>query len=312
MSNTQAITASKSFRLIGLVCSLALFSSLSLLMGQPAQASELPDARAIMEKVDAQQQQSNDNSFSRLRLSSCRFGVQQGQVRCIENPSVRVLEGVSMNLGDNNKDNRSLLIVLEPSSERGLGMLSYSYDDPNRDNETWLYLSALNTVRRIASGGQSSDNEPVALFGSEFTTEDQETGKLDDYDFALLESTSIQGREVWLIETTPRAERARTSRYSRTLSWIDQERLVPLRVSTFDRQNQEYKRFLFSQFEEQQGLWRARSVTAMNLQTSRLSSMQTEAVQFGVSIEPEFLTQRALTDQSFRERHLNQLRAQSR
>ncbi|MCK4862516.1 MAG: hypothetical protein KAS85_11440 [Rhodobacteraceae bacterium] len=59
------------------------------------------------------------------------------------------------------------------------------------------------------------------------------------------------------------------------------------------------------------GVWMARSVTAMNLVTNRLSNMKMEALYFGVNIDPALLTQRALTDTAFRERHLDALRAQA-
>ncbi|MFY0665305.1 MAG: outer membrane lipoprotein-sorting protein [Natronospirillum sp.] len=136
-------------------------------------------------------------------------------------------------------------------------------------------------------------------------------GWLDDYEFTLLDETTYQGRPVWVIQSTPTPERARTSRYSKTDMWIDQERLVQLRVSTYDRRGDEYKRFQFANIERLSNVWMARSVTVMNLTSSRLSNISIDAITFGVDIEEEFLTQRALTDQVFRERHLNALRAQT-
>lgn len=269
-------------------------------------------ARQIMEQVEAQQLETTDSAFSRMRLTSCRFGLTEGQVRCVEQPRVRQLESVQINTGPDNKDTKSLMIVLEPASERGVGMLSYAYDDTSKDNETWMYLSALNTVRRIAASNSDDDSEPASLFGSEFTTEDQETGKLDDYVFTLLDETTFQGRPVWVIESIPTPERARTSRYSKTTMWVDQERLVQLRVSTFDRRGDEYKRFQFANIERLNDVWMPRSITVMNLTSSRLSNIAIEAITFGVAIDEDFLTQRALTDQVFRERHLNALRAQTR
>lgn len=268
-------------------------------------------ARQIMVQVEAQELATTDSAFSRMRLTSCRFGLTESQVRCVEQPRVRQLESVQINTGLDNKDTKSLMIVLEPASERGVGMLSYAYDDTSKDNETWMYLSALNTVRRITASNSDDDSEPASLFGSEFTTEDQETGKLDDYEFTLLDETTYQGRPVWVIQSIPTPERARTSRYSKTDMWIDQERLVQLRVSTYDRRGDEYKRFQFANIERLSNVWMARSVTVMNLTSSRLSNISIDAITFGVDIEEEFLTQRALTDQVFRERHLNALRAQT-
>ena len=59
------------------------------------------------------------------------------------------------------------------------------------------------------------------------------------------------------------------------------------------------------------GIWLARSITIMNLVTNRLSNMKMESLNFGVRIDPALLSQRALTDTAFRERHLAALRAQA-
>ena len=119
------------------------------------------------------------------------------------------LESVSKNYGAELKDTKSVTITLEPAAERGIRMLSYAYDEAGRDNETWLYLSTLGRVKRIAAGDTDEETEPASLFGSEFTTEDTDTGKLEEYSFNILEETTISGREVWKLEMIPNEERAR-------------------------------------------------------------------------------------------------------
>jgi hypothetical protein len=188
-------------------------------------------------------------------------------------------------------------------------MLSYTYDS-NKPNETWLYLSALGKVKRIVSSN-SSNSEPVSLFGSEFTTEDQETGKLDDYTYTLLETITFKGRKTYVIEQIPTPARARQSRYARTVLWIDASRYVNVKAEMYDSRGKEIRRVIADNVERVNGVWMARSVTIMNLVTNRLSNMKMEALYFGINIDPALLTQRALTDTAFRERHLDALRAQA-
>ena len=167
---------------------LALALALSLTSVTAAFAQQL-SAREIMERADDYQRSTSDSAFNRMQLSTCRFGIKDGKITCAERPRVKALESVGKNYGPNLKDTKSITIVLEPAAERGIGMLSYSYDESDRDNETWLYLSALGRVKRIASGNSDDDSEPASLFGSEFTTEDTETGKLEEYTLTLLEET---------------------------------------------------------------------------------------------------------------------------
>ena len=189
-------------------------------------------------------------------------------------------------------------------------MLSYAYDDTQRDNETWLYLSALGRVKRIASGNSDDDSEPASVFGSEFTTEDTDTGKLEEYEIRVLEETTEGGREVWKIELIPNAERARKSRYSKTINYVDKERFIVLRVEMFDQYDNEIKRLLASRVELVNGTWMARSLTMMNLVSNRLSNMAFLEIHTDIAVEDEFLTTRTLTDVAFRETELEKLRQQ--
>jgi hypothetical protein len=204
-------------------------------------------------------------------------------------------------------------VLLEPVRERGIGMLSFSYDDEAKDNESWLYLSALGKVKRIVSGSsENEDSEPQSVFGSEFTTEDQETGKLDDYVYTLSDDETIKGRDTWVITSTPTEKRLKTSRYSKTQTWVDKERLVPVKIIAFNKQGVEVKRFNMDKFELINGTWMARSHTVINLVSSRLSNISQQSIIFGVDIDEAFLSTRVLTDKVYREQGLKKLRAQAK
>jgi hypothetical protein len=267
-------------------------------------------ALGIMERVEKNQRALSDSAFNRIQLSTCRFGVQNSQITCAERARVKSLESVGINTGPNGRDTHTITIIREPAAERGIGMLNYSYDERGRDNETWLYLSALGHVKRIASGNSDEDSEPASIFGSEFSTEDQDTGKLEEYSWRILEETTEGGREVWKLEAIPDEYRMRHSRYARTVHYIDKERYVILRSNMYDRQGREIKRLMASRVEQINGNWVARSLTMMNLVSNRLSNMALLEINTGVDVPEQFLTPRALTDVAFREAELQRLRAQ--
>ncbi len=292
----------KSFRLlIGSICFVALTSH--------ALTQDL-SGFDIMKLVDDAQRETNDSSFNRMQLSSCKFGVTDGRITCAERPRVKSLESVAKNYGPELKDTKSVTITLEPAAERGISMLSYAYDETGRDNETWLYLSALGRVKRMASGDSDEETEPASLFGSEFTTEDTETGKLEEYTYNILEETTTAGREVWKIEMIPGEERAKKTRYSRQIHYIDKERYVGLRSEMYDQYDKEVKRLMASRVELVNSIWMARSLTMMNLVTNRLSNMAFVEIYTDLDIQDEFLTQRTLTDAAYRETELEKLRDQ--
>ena len=290
----------------GLTYLTALFLGIGSLYSDAQEISGLE----IMQLVEDAQRRTNDSSFNRMQLSSCKFGVTDGRITCAERPRVKSLESVSKNYGAELKDTKSVTITLEPAAERGIGMLSYAYDEAGRDNETWLYLSTLGRVKRIAAGDTDEETEPASLFGSEFTTEDTDTGKLEEYSFNILEETTTSGREVWKLEMIPNEERARKTRYSRQVHYVDKERLVTLRSEMYDRYDKEIKRLMASRVELVNDVWMSRSLTMMNLVTNRLSNMAFVEIYTDLTIDDEFLTQRTLTDAAYRETELESLRAQ--
>ncbi len=274
----------------------------------------LPSANAqnaleIMKKVDAISKAINDSSFSTMSLSTCKFAKINKKIKCLERPRVKKLETAQINTGKDKLDSKSISILLAPARDRGIGMLSFSYDDPTRDSESWLYLSALGKVKRMASGNDE-DVEATSIFGSEFTTEDMETGKIDEYEYEILKDGKLGKRPVWIIESKPKPARLKKTRYSKSIVWIDKELWIALKIQTFDKRDKPYKRLSFSKVEKISGHWIARSIIIINQQTSRLSKMAMEKIALNVSVSENFLSQRSLTDFAFRENHLKKLRKQ--
>lgn len=280
----------------------------SLLLLTAGASAETPTARQIMERTDQTMRQSNDNAFSRFKLTTCSYTIRNNRLGCTERPRIKEIENARILTGEQKLDSKSVAIVLQPATEKGIGMLFYKYDDVNHDNETWMYLSALGKVKRIAGGS----DESASLFGSEITTEDQETGKLDDYRFTLKGEESFQDRKAWIIEAIPNEQRLAKSEYSKRVSWIDQERFLPLKGQMYDKQGRLSKQMVINKAEQQDGVWLARNITVMNLIDQRLTNMEIIEITLGIEIPEDFLTQRALTDPAFRERHLSVLRQQAK
>lgn len=291
-------------------CRFLLKTFLSLALLTAASSGEAATGREILEKMEEYQRSITDSAFVKSRLSSCKYGLKGKKITCAESPRVKILEAVGINDGPERKDTKSVTLVLAPPAEKGIGMLNFTYDEAGRDNETWLYLSALGAVKRIANGNPDEDSESASIFGSEFTVEDLDTGKLDEYEINILEETTEAGREVWKIEAVPNPDRAKKTRYGRRVLYVDKERYVPLRVELYDKQGKEIKRLISSDIEQINNVWIAKSQTMMNLVDDRLSNLARLKINIGVSIPDGFLSQRTLTDAAFREAKLGVLRTQ--
>ncbi len=264
-------------------------------------------ARDIMVEVDKVSRESSSSSVQKMKLSTCKYGVVKKKMRCVETPRVKVMESVSMDTGVEGRDTRSISIILEPIGEKGIGMLTYDYDAADKDADTWLYLSALGKVKRMISSSEDSD-ESGSFFGTEFAIEDVELNKVDDYTYKLLKETTYAGRPSWIIESKPTPKRAKKSKYGKSISWVDKERHLVLKVNLYNRHGKPYKQLTMRNIKKIDGVWVARNLTMNNRITRRVTNMDMISVAFNMDVPEDFLTQRTLTDFAFRERELAKLR----
>jgi hypothetical protein len=287
---------------------------LMLLAGVLVPAAQLsattsPTAEEIMVKVDRMQRKSFSTQLASVQITTCRYTLVNGSVKCSERPRVVLAENAKKVLVAGDIYNyQELSVVREPISDKGTSLLVYEYGERGRDNDDWLYLPALAKVNRVIA----SDDDGGSVFGSEFsveTTENPEARKTYEYTYKILEETTYARRAVWVIEMLPTAEKARKTAYSRVVAWVDKEAYVPLKEDLY-RGGRLYKQRAQSDVKQIDGVFVATKVVMNNLSTSRISEMDKLSMRHNMDIPEEFLTQRVLTDFAFRERNLAKFRAE--
>ena len=263
------------------------------------------DARTIIRHVI--DRDDGKTQFAKQTIATCKYAIRNRRIKCVEKPRVKVIESATKDYGKNGKDKKSIMIILEPPSERGIGFLQFDYEDQDKDSDQWMYLSALGKVKRIVSG---DNNEPKTgtLFGSEFSYEDTEQAHIDDFSYKLINQEKYQNRDTWVIESRPTPEHARKSNYSRVEQWIDKERFLVLKARMYDRRGKLIKQMNFSQYVNQNGIWVAKKMNMNNVQSKRISSMKLNNGVFNIPVPDDIMSQRTLTDRAFREKYLSKLR----
>ena len=107
----------------------------------PCLSADDQEARAIMEKVDARDDGDNQVSEMEMVLIDKR-----GKER------LRKIQTFSKDKGE---DTHRLMFFLHPADVKDTAFLTFDYDDPNKDDDQWLYLPALKKTKRIASTDKS-------------------------------------------------------------------------------------------------------------------------------------------------------------
>lgn len=260
----------------------------------------------IMKMVDDVNRRAFETAVVKTQLSTCKYEKGDGGIRCKDKPRVVVLEVGEKKYGDNNRDGRSIALVLQPVTDKGVGMLRYEYYDSARENENLLYLPALGKVRRLVSGSDNEDGG--AFFGTEFFGDDAQARKIDEYSYTLLREETYDDRPAWVIEVVPTPERAKKTAYGKIVVWVDKERNVYLKDDIYNRAGKFYRQRLYRKYTLIENVWLARQQTMNNLSTNRITSIDNISVTYHRELPDEVLTERSLTDFTFRERNLALLR----
>jgi hypothetical protein len=194
----------------------------------------------------------------------------------------------------NPADTQSIMFFLSPASVEGTAFLTYDYDESGRDDDQWLYLPALNRVRRIASSDKSA-----SFMGSDFTYADMSTPNIDDYDYELMKEDEVGGHKVWQILAVPKtdAEIARTG-YTRTVSFVRQDNFVVVRSVHWLQRGGRMKFMEVRELEQIDGIWTPLHMvmsTRKGQQTEHTSVLRWENIKYDQALDDELFTQRRLS-----------------
>jgi len=159
-------------------------------MAAPGAAADDPQARAIMERVDVRDDGDDQTADMQMILVDKRGKKRNRKIATFKK--------------DRGDDTHRLMFFLQPPDVKDTAFLTYDYDDPERDDDQWLYLPALRKTKRIATSDKSG-----SFMGSDLNYSDMTSRDLSDYDFNFYENgraSEVRGKKVWVIWAVPRSK----------------------------------------------------------------------------------------------------------
>ena len=179
---------------------------------------------------------------------------------------------------------------MSPADVKGTGFLSI--ENGNRDDDQWLYLPALQKVRRI-----SASNETDNFIGSDFTFEDLQEEEIDQYDYKLIGAKDIDGLPCYHIQAVPGNDKKRKeSGYSKRDIFINKENLMILQTNFYNKQGEVSKVYKAASIKQigNTGKWRAYRMVVENLKTHNKTILQFQNYVINKGIDNEYFSQRYL------------------
>jgi len=257
---------------------LAALATVAALLAGPAHADELT-AREIMQRVDER----DDGDYSTQDLEMILIDKRGNQ-------RVRKLRSFGRDVGE---DEQSIIFFVSPADVEDTGFLTYDYEDPERDDDQWLYLPALSRTKRIASSDKSG-----SFMGSDFSYADMSDRPLDHYEYELMGEDEIDGHAVWQIQSIPITDREkRETGYERQISFVRKDNYVVVRSVAVVKKGKRLKYFQIESLEQIDGIWVATEMhmtTRKGKQILHKTVLYAKNVKFGQDLPEDLFSVRQL------------------
>jgi len=163
---------------------------------------------------------------------------------------------------------KTMIKFIAPPDIKGTAMLIY--DHVNAADDMWIYMPALRKTRRIVSTEKGKN-----FMGSEFTNADMSKPNMNDFQYTILGTESIDGKQCWKIESVcNNASVSGENGFSRKVSFIEKGTYLCHKTEFYDLQGKLYKLQFIRQYKKQStGKYFAFEMEMKNEQNGRKSIM---------------------------------------
>ncbi|MEK6744376.1 MAG: outer membrane lipoprotein-sorting protein [Nitrospirota bacterium] len=197
---------------------------------------------------------------------------------------VREMMMLRKNYGQPGGEQKYFMYFFQPADVRNMTFMVYKY--PGKDADRWLFVPAINMVRRIAAQDKRS-----SFVGSDFTYEDISGRNLEDDTHAVVKDEKIGDCDCTVIKSTPKAAEME---YSYKLSWIDKGTFLPIKEEYYDKKGELYRVFSADEIKDVKGHPTIIKRSMKNLLSGHMTEVSFLKAEYNVGIEDSLFTERYL------------------
>ncbi|MBI5188032.1 MAG: outer membrane lipoprotein-sorting protein [Nitrospirae bacterium] len=202
---------------------------------------------------------------------------------------IRELTMLRKNYGEVGGNQKYFIYFFQPADVKDMTFMVYKY--PAKDDDRWLFVPAINMVRRIAAQDKRS-----SFVGSDFTYEDVSGRDIEDDTHEIKEASSqlpvaSEKRDCYVIKSTPKAGDVD---YSYKISWIDKANFLPLKEEYYDKKGELYKVFSADEIKDIKGFPTVIKRTMKNLQSGHQTEVTFIKADYNIGLEDALFSERFL------------------
>lgn len=179
------------------------------------------------------------------------------------------------------KDQRFYVYFTAPADVRKMAYLVWKHVE--NDDDRWLWLPALNLVKRIAPG-----DKRTSFVGSDFVYEDVSGRGVHEDKHELVKTTEAH----YLVRNTPRdADAVEFSYYN---VWIDKKTFLPVKAEYYDKKDLLYRRVQALEVREIEGFPTVVTSVASDLRSGSSTTNVFDNIDYNIGLDKRIFTERFL------------------
>ena len=195
------------------------------------------------------------------------------------------------------------LVIFTTPQVRGLGTLTWTYMDPKKQQNSWLWVPSLKKIRKI-----STANSDDSFLGSDFTIEDILTRRFEDETYTLTGTENFQGytsefdkktyfkdAPCFVIECKPIKS---PWYYSKRILWVDKNTGGGIYEEMYDSLGRKFK-YIFKDYQIYNVNGKEYPAQVLlegkDLRTGHRTTIVNTVIEFDKGLSEDLFTQRALT-----------------
>ncbi len=168
-----------------------------------------------------------------------------------------------------------------PADVRRMAYLVWKNADG--DDDRWLFMPALNLVKRIAPG-----DKRTSFVGSDFLYEDVSGRGLNEDTHELVKTTD----KYYVVKCVPKNKKA--VKFSSYTVWIDKKTFVPWKSEYLDKNGKLYRRLEALKVEDIQGIPTVTEMAASDLNAGTKTVNTFSNIKYNIGLKERLFTERYL------------------
>jgi hypothetical protein len=180
-------------------------------------------------------------------------------------------------------DQKYFVYFLKPADVRKMVYMVYKHADPGKDDDRWLYLPALDLVKRIAAG-----DKRTSFVGSDFLYEDVSGRSLEEDTHELIETTDT----MFVVKNVPK--KPDTVEFGYFNVSIDRKNFVPMKMEFFDKEGKLYRIIESKKVEKIQDFYTVVKSEVRDLKKESKTEMEFSRVQYNIKLNEDYFAERYL------------------